>query len=253
MSMFVKFFIMLAICCCASVLGGQELPPSTQAEIAQATAAKYSCADGSTSPIWNPKYPVDGTAPGTDRERIVYRPYNPTPAERRTASKDCAARYERNIRLHEQADRRMADEADKAIKAAPASRADVDRVVGCVLRKGCTEWLTWKSYSQGDAQAVFVFEGRRYTIYTPPARNQTRWLAFWIRQDGTTSPEELDSFSDFGLDGTVENGFDGTGRRDFNDWEGKKNGLEWRGYWQSRYDEAVADTLAYIAANPKRR
>lgn len=98
-------------------------------------------------------------------------------------------------------------------------------------------------------QAVFVCNGKRYTLYNSGERisaedPQSAWLAFWVREDGTTGQQTLDTFSDNGFDGTADFGIDGPREREFIPDGTYDTGDEHQPYWQQRLDAAVEELLA---------
>lgn len=127
----------------------------------------------------------------------------------------------------------------------PASKTGVTKIIQCI-EKGCAKW---RIQIPDEGGIVFIYGSRRYTIYIRKGVYNPS-VTFWVRPEGTTSRKEVDSFADNKMDGTVNSGSDGLGRRNF-DCECENN-PQWRGYWQKRYNEAIADTLVYIAEHPAR-
>ncbi len=139
---------------------------------------------------------------------------------------------------------------------APASAADykdVARVVGMIANKKVPV------ISREGNQIVFVHKGMRYTFWDSGERTQaddpnSAWLSVWVRKDGTSSQETMDTFSDHGFDGVVDFGIDGAKKKAFDsgaDGISTKEGLEYQGFWQERYDSAIKAGIEYLRSHSK--
>lgn len=109
--------------------------------------------------------------------------------------------------------------------------------------------LSRKFYPEGGAQSVFVHCGLRYTLFHTGEwrESELNWLSVWVRPDGTSSLEEVTTFSDHDLDGSVDFGIRGGRatpemREQFE--REKSVGAEFCREWQDRYDQAIAAALA---------
>jgi hypothetical protein len=126
--------------------------------------------------------------------------------------------------------------------------AVVDESIPALVRK--TYYLP--SGELNGYQAVFVCDGMRYTLYNSgkPIRSddpQSAWLAFWVRQDGTSGQKNVDTFSDHGFDGTADFGIDGLRQKEYIPADGTyATNDEHRDYWQKRLDDAVTALLNCI-------
>lgn len=160
--------------------------------------------------------------------------------------------------------------------AMAATNEDVQRLVQAMITKeDSRKLLSWQEYetATGETQVVFVQNGKRYTVFysgyswsgrdsaVMPAKEQ--WITIWVRPNGTSSPEAGDSFTDFGLDGNVDDGILGlypitpvTGdiRKNYRNGanrvllEGEKFepvGVQYQSYWQKRYDAAIRGILHF--------
>jgi hypothetical protein len=96
---------------------------------------------------------------------------------------------------------------------------------------------------------VFVEGGRRYTMQYTSAMGDSfpESLDFWERPNGTRDQSVLTTYSDSGLDGTIDFG---TGPQDnlYTDMFGKVEGQDNKAYWQKEYDDAIAAALRYYRA-----
>lgn len=105
---------------------------------------------------------------------------------------------------------------------------------------------------------TFVHKGMRYTIYNSgelinPNKPESAWLAFWVRKDGTSSQETMDTFSDNAFDGTVDFGIDGPRKYEFDlgTYGSSARGVEHQVFWQKKYDAAIKATLEYKRSRVK--
>ena len=84
---------------------------------------------------------------------------------------------------------------------------------------------------------------KRYTVYYTGGKNDL--LSFWVRPNGTNSQKFIQTFTDHGLDGTVEFGISGDRQKLF-DSKDRHVGQEYQQYWQSLYDQAITDSLKHF-------
>jgi hypothetical protein len=143
--------------------------------------------------------------------------------------------------------------------AQAASAKDVAKVVACMQTHACKNVMAKKTYDGSGELVVFRVGGKRYTLYWPGnvwsadgevISQEKQWLAVWVRPEGTTSPELVETCSDWALDGTANNGITGSPVREllFEDNVDKNDGSgsigpEHRQYWQKVYDEAIAAAI----------
>ena len=109
-----------------------------------------------------------------------------------------------------------------------------------------------------EVEAVMLVDGQRYTVFVsndnePGKRKLPDLMTFWIRPDGTTSPEYLTIFSDYGLDGRCNFGvlfekMSGIGKtiefRDGTDGT-KPEGLEHRNRFQDLYNKTLETLIKF--------
>lgn len=136
---------------------------------------------------------------------------------------------------------------------AAATPEDVRKLAAMVMDESVPA-LSRKTYylSSGEVngyQAVFICHGMRYTLYNSGERiraddPQSAWLAFWVRKDGSSGQETLDTFSDGGFDGIADFGIDGLRRQEFVPEGIPATGNEHQPYWQQRLDSAVDELIA---------
>lgn len=136
--------------------------------------------------------------------------------------------------------------------ASAASKEDVLELAAMVMDESVPA-LFRQTYhlSSGEVngyQAVFICNGKRYTLYNSGERiraddPQSAWLAFWVRKNGTTGQNTLDTFSDDGFDGTVNFGIDGLREREFITEGTYATSDEHLPFWQQRLDSAVEELL----------
>lgn len=98
----------------------------------------------------------------------------------------------------------------------------------------------------------FLYQGKQYGFWYS---RDAKLLSVWVRTRGTNGQKILlGTFSDQGLDGTVDfgiNGKDGTDevKQYFSveeDRPGKSKGEEFRPHWQSQYDQAISTALRVL-------
>ncbi|MDR3643130.1 MAG: hypothetical protein P4L74_05915 [Candidatus Doudnabacteria bacterium] len=137
---------------------------------------------------------------------------------------------------------------DAGLNTPPANRIDVDKIVACLMRKGCGNWMFWKQDLDGSVTAIFVQNDFRYTIFVDGSGNKGRRLVIWTRKQNETNRDKVDVFTDTGLDGKINGASDGKRLRKFS--ESANEGMQWRGYWQLRYNQAIKATIAFMAHHP---
>lgn len=139
-----------------------------------------------------------------------------------------------------------------ATSAAATTSEDVQELAAMVIDDSVPALLRQTYYlPSGELngyQAVFVCNGKRYTLYNSGERireddPQSAWLSFWVREDGTYGQETLDTFSDNGFDGIVNFGIDGPREREFIPDGTNATDDEHQPYWQQRLDDAVSALL----------
>lgn len=139
---------------------------------------------------------------------------------------------------------------------APASAADqkdVTLVVGMIANKKVPV------ISREGNQIVFVHKGMRYTFWDSGERTKadepnSAWLSVWVRKDGTSGQETMDTFSDHGFDGVVDFGIDGPKKKIFRsgvDGSSAKEGFEHQAFWQERYDAAIRAGVEYLRSHSR--
>lgn len=143
-----------------------------------------------------------------------------------------------------------------------ASPQDVQKVIRLVQSGNSKGILLRKKNKESHStQIVFVFQGKRYTIAYFPKNDSnelsTQALAYWIRQDGTTSQVGVITFTDedrMGLDGVVDFGVgphvDENTFIALPNGPGKVTGIQFRPLWQKKYDQAIDDTLHFFQQQP---
>ncbi|MBI4094405.1 MAG: hypothetical protein HY436_01205 [Candidatus Liptonbacteria bacterium] len=143
-----------------------------------------------------------------------------------------------------------------SLAAEGATSADVARVVSCMKSRHCKHTIEAKSYGTLGEQIVFVEGGKRYTFYWSGADRPVGFLSVWVRPEGEAAGGEalLTTFVDRGLDGSVDFGhriptlgevadLERKSFRSENDPDAPATGLEFRGYWQRQFEEAVAAAI----------
>ena len=109
-------------------------------------------------------------------------------------------------------------------------------------------------------QSVFISDGVKYTMFIVPAAawpemdgSAPGFLSVWERQNGTVGQSSLSTYTDYGLNRSVEFGM-GPGSGTFEilqrirtatgtiTWS---DGAAFRSYWQAKYDTAITRALAY--------
>ena len=108
---------------------------------------------------------------------------------------------------------------------------------------------------------TFVERGIRYTMYTFDEResNLPAAISFWVRKDGTSGQKNMDTFTDYDINGTADSGIDGARQHMFEDDGVNSFGLKFKPFWQAKLDTAVKAALDYKkrvtkvpASSPKR-
>ena len=139
--------------------------------------------------------------------------------------------------------------------ASAATAEDVQKLAAMVMDESVPALFRQTYYlSSGEVngyQAVFVCNGMRYTLYNSGERisaddPQSAWLAFWVRKDGTSGQQTLDTFSDDGFDGTADFGIDGLRQKEFIPDGTYATGDEHLSFWQQRLDDTVSTLLNCI-------
>ncbi len=99
-------------------------------------------------------------------------------------------------------------------------------------------------------QLVFVEGGNRYTLFYSWSNKfaDLNFLTIWVRRNGTKGNKNLDVFGDTYLDGEVDEGLLAMSDKRFYSVShpGSASGPEYRGYWQKRYDAAIAAALHHL-------
>jgi hypothetical protein len=131
---------------------------------------------------------------------------------------------------------------NKNLQVDPASKAEVNKVANCA-RNVCAAGM--KIDSTGNP--YFDYNGMRYTIGAGPES-----LAVWIRPIRTTGRKDLKDYLDIGLDGKIDEAQEGLVQNYFKGWGPKLFGVEFRGYYQRGYNQALSTILEYIDSHPKR-
>jgi hypothetical protein len=139
--------------------------------------------------------------------------------------------------------------------ASAATTEDVQKLAAMVMDESVPA-LFRQTYhlSSGEVngyQAVFVCNGMRYTLYNSGERikaddPESAWLAFWVRKDGTTGQQTLDTFSDDGFDGTADFGIDGLRQKEYIPDGIPATTSEHQPFWQQQLDDAVSTLLNCI-------
>jgi hypothetical protein len=135
----------------------------------------------------------------------------------------------------------------------PAQAADAKDVAKVIafMNDPKTKVIDRKTYEGGGVQIVFVTQGKRYTFYhTGSDQPSLKWLSVWVRPNGTNSLEQCVTFSDHLFDGTVDSGaymHNGTDAEIKRYNQENQVGEEHRTYWQSLYDQAIADALKALS------
>jgi hypothetical protein len=124
-----------------------------------------------------------------------------------------------------------------------ASAKEVKRVLKAI-KNDRKMMLAYKSYGDGSFQSVYVQDGKRYTAYYSGPK--TNYLSFWVRPEGTTEQNLIKTFTDHRLSGKVGFGIQGYPDQKTFDTQYRKVGLQHQKYWQSLYDQAIADALNHF-------
>lgn len=136
---------------------------------------------------------------------------------------------------------------------ASSSAADCHDVVNVVglLYADDARVLARKFYPEGGVQVVFIHCGLRYTLFHTGEwdSSELNWLSVWVRPDGTSGQEDITTFSDHGLDGSVDFGI--AGGRATPELRGqfereKGMGTEYCQQWQELYNQSIAAALAAL-------
>lgn len=110
--------------------------------------------------------------------------------------------------------------------------------------------LSRKNYDGGGFQVVFVENSKRYTVYCSENledKIQESVMSFWVRPEGTSSPDDLTTFSDENFDAKVDFGITGKGDKKFislNDLP--KEGDQHQYYWQNELSVALENAYRHF-------
>lgn len=223
-----------------------------------AVPPKYICLSGAsyTYPIWAERYPYPTGQSGffANEPAVSYRRYKPTEAEAAAAEKVCAAQLQQYLENLGRAEQASFNEQDKSLYPDPPNKANEAKVFNCILlNPTCATWILRERQADIDVRVVFVHEGLRYTVATSfnSPEYPRKWLAIWVRPEGSKGTAAVDYFS-AGLNGLVDSASDGKRQRIFRDLPSpsKKEGLEWRDYWQQRHNQAISKIVEYMTTHP---
>lgn len=108
--------------------------------------------------------------------------------------------------------------------------------------------LMREAHKGGDTEAVFVYQGVRYTVSTLPTTTdgpKQSWLNIWVRKDGSHDAVSLVRMTDAGQDGNIN--FAQLGAKEkWLDVDGTiADGVEYLPYWQGELDHAITALIAY--------
>lgn len=124
----------------------------------------------------------------------------------------------------------------------PASKAL--KVVELMYRNGVRKKATTvkdDNYDGKSRTVSFIEGGMFYTFWYDSASSDGKpLLSIWVRKEGTRGQNALTTFSDLGIDGTVEFGV--AGPRRFKLEKSPEN----QGYFQRRYNLAIAAALRHL-------
>lgn len=142
----------------------------------------------------------------------------------------------------------------------PATSEELSKVLNCTL-EGCAIWDSVKGLNTRNLQVEFTHNQKKYILFVSkpslerPGQIDPGRIDFEVRPEGTSDISRLESFG-CSLDGSVPfkdssmpYGFSGK-RPDvlfppfFRDPENRE-------YWWNRFNEAFADTLAFMDSHPK--
>lgn len=129
-----------------------------------------------------------------------------------------------------------------------ADPKDVAKVVELMYLKSTTGIIDKEVYDDGGIQIVFITDNLRYTLYHS-GDEQVNFLSVWVRPNGTSNRDVLQTFTDDDLDGQINFGIcEVKGTLSVRKCYGLKTreeacGNEYRDYWQQIYDKAITDAL----------
>jgi hypothetical protein len=136
----------------------------------------------------------------------------------------------------------------------PPTQGHVSKVFDCVIR-GCAVWDSYKQLDSHNFQAEFTYNQKHYRVFgeTPLRDNSPSRLDFELQADGASNVQSLESFG-CSLDGIVpfkdsSSPYGFSGRRP--DYLAPPFFKDEQEYWQNRFNEAIADALAFIASHRK--
>lgn len=138
----------------------------------------------------------------------------------------------------------------------PPTVDEVSKVTNCVLER-CAIWDAYKQVDTHNFQVEFSRDQKKYVLFVSISSGESRpaRMDFEVRPAGTSDVSKLESFG-CSLDGsvpfkdsTMPYGF--RGRRPDLLYPPFFRDPDKQEYWQSRFNEAVADSLAFIDSHPK--
>lgn len=138
----------------------------------------------------------------------------------------------------------------------PPTQDELSRVTNCVLER-CATWDSYKQVDTRNFQVEFTRNQKKYVLFVSMASGESRpeRMDFEVRPAETSDISKLESFG-CSLDGSVPfkdstapYGF--SGRRPDLLYPPFFRGPDTQEYWQSRFNEAVADSVAFIESHPK--
>jgi len=138
----------------------------------------------------------------------------------------------------------------------PPTQGELSKIVNCVFER-CVTWDTYKQVDTRNFQVEFTHSQKKYVLFVSKSSEESRPIRidFEVGPAGTSDISKLESFG-CSLDGSVPfkdsttpYGFSGT-RPDLL-YPPFFRGPDKQEYWQSRFNEAVADSLAFIDTHPR--
>ncbi len=138
----------------------------------------------------------------------------------------------------------------------PPTQDELSKVTKCVVER-CATWDAFKQDDTRNFQVKFTRNQTQYALFVSISSGESRpaRIDFEVRPAGTSDVSNLESFG-CSLDGSVlfkdsttPYGF--RGRRPALLYPPFFRDPDKPEYWQSRFNEAVADSLAFIDSHPK--
>ena len=135
--------------------------------------------------------------------------------------------------------------------AKPKNANKAMRVAQTMCKKTVKNIIFYKKYESDGVELVFVRKKIRYTVFAS-CGSGAKFLAVWVRENGTYHSNTLKSVSDNNIDGRVD--FAGAGKEvntmryigpDFYDDNGVE-GEEYFAYWQNFYLHAINEIFAHL-------